>query len=319
MEGIFDEIRSRCAEVAHRTRFVAIDDEALAALALSLARKRPAPSFPDPGRKPFESPATALAFTMTLSAVNFGSGWFPKLKKLRGRSGYFTVATRLRERFENDGPLTVDELRSMDTPSAMLLFGQVLNFEVEELMNLFARSLRDLGAFVGERYGGDFSGPVAEADGSAARLVSILARMPLYRDVSRYEELEVPFMKRAQLLCADLHAVFAGGGPGRFGDLGSLTLFADNLVPHVLRMMGVLRYEEGLAARIDREETLVHGSPEEVSIRAVALHAVEELSVACGRQGYPVSPARLDEFLWTTGQSPEIKARPRHRAPCAFY
>jgi hypothetical protein len=319
MEGIFDEIRSRCAEVARRTPHVRIDREALDELAGDFAREHPAPSFPDPGRKPFEEPATALAFAMTLNSVNFGSGWFPKLKKLRGRSGYFTIATRLRERFESDGPLSVDELRSMDTLSAMLLFGQVLNFEVEELMRLFARSLRDLGAFVGERYGGDFGGPAADAGGSAARLVSILARMPLYRDVSRYEELEVPFMKRAQLLCADLHTVFAGEGPGRFGDLGSLTLFADNLVPHVLRMKGVLRYEEGLAARIDREEPLVHCSPEEISIRAVALHAVEGLSAACGRHGWPVTPARLDEILWTTGQSPEIKARPRHRAPCAFY
>ncbi len=40
---------------------------------------------------------------------------------------------------------------------------------------------------------------------------------------------------------ADLAAAFRGQGPGRFRDLDRLTLFADNLVPHVLRREGVLR------------------------------------------------------------------------------
>ena len=40
---------------------------------------------------------------LTLNAINFGSGWFPVLRKRAGTSGYLTVATRLRERFERAG------------------------------------------------------------------------------------------------------------------------------------------------------------------------------------------------------------------------
>ena len=55
------------------------------------------------------------------------------------------------------------------------------------------------------------------------------------------------FFKRAQLVPSDL----ALAGMARFRDLDRLTIFADNLVPHVLRVDGVLVYDPRLAARID--------------------------------------------------------------------
>ncbi len=319
MSGIFGEIRSACAEVARRARSVRIDDAALVALADAFAREPPAPAFPDPGRRRLATDEATLAFTLTLNAVNFGSGWFPHLRKIPGRSGYFTVGTRLRERFERSGPFAAEELARVTAADCAALFGQDPASPAGELMALFARSLNDLGREVADRHGGEFGGLVAEAGGSAARLLAVLSRMPLYRDVSTYDGFPVPFMKRGQLLAADLAALFGGAGPGRFTDLGSLTIFADNLVPHVLRMKGVLRHAEGLAARIDREEPLPAGSPEEVEIRACALYSVERLSAECGARGFACSPARLDEVLWILGQDPAIKAVPRHRARCTFY
>ncbi len=56
-------------------------------------------------------------------------------------------------------------------------------------------------------------------------------------------------------------------------------MFADNLVPHVLRLDGVLWFDPELVARIEHEELIEHGSPEEVEIRACAVHAVERWSV----------------------------------------
>ena len=52
--------------------------------------------------------------------------------------------------------------------------------------------------------------------------------------------------KRARLTNGPKSA-FGGLGPGRFDDLAELTIFADNLVPHVLRARAV--YASGLAAR----------------------------------------------------------------------
>jgi hypothetical protein len=87
----------------------------------------------------------------------------------------------------------------------------------------------------------------------------------------------------------------------------------------VLRTKGVLRYAPALAARIEREELIACGSPEEVEIRAVALHAVERLAGACARQGFAIRPHALDPLLWARGQAPEIKAVPRHRTRCTYY
>jgi hypothetical protein len=186
-------------------------------------------------------------------------------------------------------------------------------------MELFAQALRELGRFLEERHRGRFEGVVETAAGSCAALVQELARMPLYRDVSRYAELEVPFYKRAQLTSADLASAFGGEGPGRFEDLADLTLFADNLVPHVLRREGVLVYLPELAARIDRGEPIEAGSPEEVELRAAAVHAVEGFVAETRALGKPLTAQQLDYRLWTRGQRPEYKAHPRHRTRTSFY
>jgi hypothetical protein len=317
--SLFAAIRSAAAEVTRRARSVALDAAALARLADELAARRPGLPGIDPAHQRLGGPAETLAFVVTLDAINFGSGWFPVLRKRGGLSGYLTVAGALRERFEAKGPWSARELTALTGAECARLFGQEGNEPAAELMALFAGALGELGRFLLEGYGGRFEGPVEEAAGSAERLVGLLARLPCYRDVSRYEELEVPFYKRAQITCADLALAFEGRGPGAFADLAELTLFADNLVPHVLRVRGVLRYVPELAARIEREELLAHGSPEEVEIRAVALHAVERLAAACAERGFAIRPAALDQILWASGQAPEVKAVPRHRTRCTFY
>jgi hypothetical protein len=97
------------------------------------------------------------------------------------------------------------------------------------------------------------------------------------------------------------------------------TAFADNLVPHVLRIDGVTAYDEDLLDRIDRGELLRAGSPEEVEIRAVGVHAVEGLRAALAELGHDVPSWHLDEVLWERGGNPRYKEIPRHRARSVFY
>jgi hypothetical protein len=191
--------------------------------------------------------------------------------------------------------------------------------KVAELMSLFSRALNDLGEFLLKRFDGDPTGPIVAANRSAARLAEILIEMPLYRDVSHYEGFEVPFYKRAQLTSADLAAVFKGEHYGAFGDLDQLTIFADNLVPHVLRREGVLVYDPALAARIGAGELLKAGSPEEVEIRAAAVHSAECCISLMRNAGVKMTARQLDTALWTRGQLPSMKAHPRHRAQTANY
>ena len=121
----------------------------------------------------------------------------------------------------------------------------------------------------------------------------------------------LPFLKRAQLAAADLHHA----GVARFADLGRLTLFADNLVPHVLRLDGVLRFDAALTARIEAGEPIEHDGPAEVEMRAGAVHAVE---LMC-RERPDLIAQQIDHMLWTRGGGARYKAVPRPRARCTAY
>ena len=241
------------------------------------------------------------AYFLTLDTINFGSGWFPTLRKRRDAaglelSGYATVAWSLADCFRARGAWTAPELRALHADDLADVLGQARD---HELVALYAQALRDLGRFLGARTALDL---VAESGGSAARLASTLAGgMALYDDRG--------FWKRAQIVPSNL----ALAGVAQFGDLDRLTIFADNLVPHVLRCAGVLVYDPRLAAHIDAGRLLRPG-PQEREIRACAVHACEQLSTRLD-----IAARVLDHRLWTRGQDPDIKARPRHRCRTTAY
>jgi hypothetical protein len=85
----------------------------------------------------------------------------------------------------------------------------------------------------------------------------------------------VPILKRAQIAASDLAGTLSGQGWGRFSELDRLTIFADNLVPHVLRIDGILRFDPELLEMVERGQLLEPGSEPAAEIRDVAVHAVE--------------------------------------------
>jgi hypothetical protein len=314
--GMFAEIREACAAVAERAAFVRLEPTVLDAYAESLDLSTLTTPRYDTAHHYSGDPEAVLAFNVTLDAVNFGSGYFPHLKKRPGMSGYFTVASSLKDYFETHGPLSATELCALTPPQVAAIFGQDLADPVRaELMRHFTEALHQLGSYLSERFGGSFVRLIEAAGGSAERLAGILAAMPYFQDVTYYGALAVPLYKRAQITPSDLALAFDAQGWGAFHDLGALTIFADNLVPHVLRVDGVLRYAPELERRIDAGELIPAGTPEEVEIRAVALHAVERLS-----ERLPgVSARQLDVYLWNRGQEEAYKAAPRHRTRTVFY
>ena len=109
--GVLDAIRAACASVAERATSVRIDDARLRELALELV-EQPPPEDVDPSRQRWDSAETTLAYVVTVDAVNFGSGWFPVLRKREGRSGYRTIAGALEARFRASGPFSAAELQA---------------------------------------------------------------------------------------------------------------------------------------------------------------------------------------------------------------
>lgn len=289
--SLLDEVRQSCAAVARSARHVTVRIDAAVRL-----EPAPPPAL-DPERHYLEGTRPDVAaYLLTLDAINFGSGWFPTLRKRPGCSGYFTVAWALADRFRAHGPWSNAELRALEARELAGVLGQEAG---HPLMRIYAEALRDLGRFLGERGAPDVIG---EADGSAERLAMLLARGMRFFD-------DRGFYKRAQITSNDL----ALAGVAEFGDLDRLTIFADNLVPHVLRVDGVLRYTPDLAAHIDAGKLLPPG-PAEREIRACALHACELLA-----QRSQIAPRVLDVMLWNRGQAPEYKAIPRHRTRSVYY
>lgn len=110
-------------------------------------------------------------------------------------------------------------------------------------------------------------------DGRLQIIVGILG----FRDHTVYKGHQVFLYKRAQIFAADLWGAFKGQGYGEFNDIGSVTIFADYIVPAVLQQLGVLRFSSSLASTIESQCEIGSGTEEEVELRACSIYAVEKI------------------------------------------
>jgi hypothetical protein len=305
---VSDRVRASCAWVAERAHSVRIEEAALEAYARGLPPTADLPR-PDAATDFVEGDREGrIAFVVCLDAINFGSGWWPTIRKRPGHSGYFTIAAGLTEHFRTAGPWSADALTQLGPADLAAVTGQD---PALTLMEQYAASLRDVGEHVLADHGGSFEALVEAADGSAAVLADLLAGWEAFADVSTYDGAPVPFYKRAQIAAADLNRASVAA----LADEDRLTAFADNLVPHVLRLDGVLLLDPELEARIETGELLAHGSAEEVELRACAVHTIELLSAANGR----LFPAEIDAILWNRGRAHRYKSVPRPRSRNTAY
>jgi hypothetical protein len=303
-----DRVRAACAWVASRARSARIDQDAIEAYSAGLAAASPAPIDPLTHFGEGDREARA-AFVICLDAINFGSGWWPTIRKREGLSGYSTIAAGVAERFRAGGAWSVDELTQLDASEVARVVGQDPE---HPLIGRYAAALRDVGEHVLAEHEGSFEALVEAANGSAVALADLLAGWEAFADTSEYEGRSVPFFKRAQIAAADVNRLGVAPLEGE----ERLTAFADNLVPHVLRLDGVLHLDPDLEARIGAEELLEHGSPEEVELRACAVHAIELLSAANPAH---LSPAEIDAALWHRGATKRYKLVPRPRSRSTSY
>jgi hypothetical protein len=187
--SIPDQVRAACAWVAGRAHSVRIERGAIEAYAALLP---PAAELPDP------DPATQLidgdrearaAFAICLNAINFGSGWWPAIRKRPGHSGYFTIAAGLTERFRMGGPWTARELSTMSATEVAAVVGQDSS---QLLMTQFATSLRDVGEHLLAEHGGRFGAVVEAAESSAVAHAGLLSEWQAIADIYAYDERPVP-------------------------------------------------------------------------------------------------------------------------------
>lgn len=92
-----------------------------------------------------------------------------------------------------------------------------------------------------------------------------------------YKGRQIFLYKRAQIFVADLWGAFDGKRYGNFSDIRCITIFADYILPAVLRNLGVLKYSSDLASVVDSNTEIAAGTEQEVEIRACTIQAVEKL------------------------------------------
>lgn len=251
-----------------------------------------------------------LEFLFIFDSINF-CFWSDKEKRSLAhnnyqRSGSMCAAYALKKFFEeNKKKTTLKYLAAIPYKEFCSIF------EGEEKLLLLKERwhcVRELCKMLLLRYDGDIVGFVESAHHKASLLLNkIYLTLPYFADIHAYENIcgerrRVWFLKRAQLLIADIWGAFGGKGIGCFHDIEYLTAFADYKVPQVLhskKYHGVLEYAPELEEKIKNKIELGAGSKEEVEIRACTVQTVENIVEEIARfSGQRVYPVTIDWILW---------------------
>jgi hypothetical protein len=186
------------------------------------------------------------------------------------------------------------------------------------LLDLRLAAIKELGeAF--QHFGGAI-GMLATSEFSAVRLVELLTHTcPSWEDTQHYNDIELPFRKRAWLCAAMVHGRFLSDPTRCIRDPESIPIAADYRLPQFLRASGVLNYAQELAKQVDQEQLILSGSKQEIEIRAATVVACEELFRHL-KDRYPsITQMHIDSCLWNAAVDNQESIAPFHRTRTLAY
>jgi hypothetical protein len=311
---------SSTQRVVEASRYVRVDDSAIAALAPGLARRLVAPAW-YPAYHYVDGGERSVNWLLALDALNFSFWGEPRWRiEYRGErlDGYVALAASLSRAVEEGVPIAdaayLSSLTEADLANVLRGEGTI------PLLDRRLENLREVGDVLQRKWGGQFARAVESCGGSAVRLTQLIVDdFMSFNDIADHTFSGVRFYKRAQLLVSDLYGAFKGEGFGHFTDLDQLTAFADYKLPQVLRHLGLLTYLPSLAEKVDARFLLPPGSREEVEIRAATVWAVESLRRELARHGSSLRAFELDWWLWHESQRFAGAARPYHLTRTIYY
>jgi putative queuosine salvage protein len=289
--------------LAEGARDVTIDEERLADVASWLAYEElPVP----PVFLPFRvAPERIVDFVLVASCLNFAFTDFSTRERwdlvLDGR--VYADADGLHAALFHAGPEVLEGAWLASVTTEQL--GKIL--PGLQLLDERAAILREVGARLVERWDGRFSNAVATVS-----TVEEYVRM-LSTEFPRFDDR--PFWKLAQLSAWILHIE----GAVQWPDLEKLTAFADYIVPAGMRVMGILRYSEELAAAIDSWTPIEAGGSWEVEIRAATVWGCELLARRVNELRPPelqIVPAQIDARFWLPFHKTHL---PHHLTRTIYY
>ncbi|PIN69422.1 hypothetical protein COV93_05615 [Candidatus Woesearchaeota archaeon CG11_big_fil_rev_8_21_14_0_20_43_8] len=312
------DILGSAKTVAESARHLTISNKAARSLAEQLADREIPKWQMDVHYSDEASEGFTANYLLLLDALNFcfwPSEWEVEYKEHK-YGGYMALAASLKRAIEEDVKLcdanyqknmTLNDLKNVFRGEGELALIQrrldIIHQNAEVLM---------------DRLDGSFAGFIADAKGSALELTKMIAAtFPSFNDTHRYKGKDIPIMKRAQILVADIYGAFKGRGLGAFHDIDRLTIFADYKIPQILRHFKVLDYFKPLADKVDNRVQIGSGSEDEIEIRCATIWACEIIRLELERLGRDIKPFELDWMLWNMSQ--DIKMKPYHRTLTHFY
>ncbi len=331
MESSFDRILSSrpdpldvlktTAYVVDHARAVKLQHNAIKRAADLLAEKQVDPPAWNYEYHYHDGTPRTVNYLFLLDALNFCFWGKPRWRvEYKGKrlNGYWALAASLKRAVE-ETPRALDaEFMARISPQELADI-----FRGTGAIPLLAerwRNARELGTGLRNLWEGQAARLVECAQRDAPRLAQMVAEnFSSFNDIAVYENREVRFFKRAQIVVTDLWGAFGGKDWGAFENIDQLTAFADYKLPQILRTWGILRYAPSLARKVDAQIELATGSPAEIEIRAATLWAVEFLREELAARGCAMWSVQVDWILWNASQGKFEGMKPYHRVRTSYY
>ena len=334
-----ENVKSSCRSVADSARCtVRIDEER----AIAMARKLPVSGIREPAELmnagiEFPFLDAEINFYVVLQLFNFGHGYRRQLHRMRGAGAWQTMKQGIMALQTNSaqGVITAESLQSLTHDKVISCFDlfphdagqrQSLVKSLEPLIEMIVQVARNSGQQLLEADQPDFVSFVkthtidpATGQASACHLVHQLAsQFPAFRDFRLWhEQIPVYFLKKAQLAVAELYQRFGEQDQTNFGfyDIKRLTVGSDNVLPCVLRVLGILELPRELGETIESGHPLPAGI-REIELRATTIAATETMLDHVHAGCWSKS---LDDYLWMLGKESGFRELERHATPDTLF
>ncbi|EPX71798.1 uncharacterized protein SOCG_03735 [Schizosaccharomyces octosporus yFS286] len=318
--NILESVKSSTKEVVNLCNWISISESSLPALidALKGTLQDARPSkFP----LNFKNLEDEVNFVALYGLVSFGSGFRDQLHEAIGRGAQETSLFLMLSIYisnENGIPDSthLTNIKEHDIQSWMNL-PATEETPVESLPGVFAVSSSHLMelvkkmTFVLNTTGeilkmknfsslGEFCLRYGNSKDPSILIHALSSTFPAFHDIEEVYGKEVYLLKKAQVTAYQLSLLY----PDRFGRQG-LCIFADNVIPTVLYLYGILKIPAELKEKLENKKLL---EKEEITVlRASSVFVCELIS-----ERTKIPSPQLDQALWKLGKfSPEVRNSPR--------
>ncbi|MEX2028960.1 MAG: queuosine salvage family protein [Candidatus Paceibacterota bacterium] len=311
--------------VVENLQYIAFDESKISALAEKIIERfnqgldedyelgiGVTPSLKDDLQLVFIENVVNFCFWPSMGEKKWGVEW-PKGNIVSG-GWYGLVACFKRGIAEGVPILNSEYLKSMSTGDARQFFRGVEGAEIP-LLEKRVENLREAGEVLSKEFDGQIINLIEKNNYDAVEIVrDIIEHFPSFRDVSVIEGKEIRFLKRAQICPNDFSYLLKKTNKPITG-LDKLTAYADYKLPQILRMFGVISYNDTLSQKVDDMVEIEHEFREEIEIRASTVWGIELLRQHIGS----LTAGDIDNTIWVMSQKLQDDSRPHHRTRTIYY